>query len=85
MKIFMQWRQFDKGNIDQKNSFKKKSATTSRAWPRPLRGAIPIPPALLVVADFFGFETLPCVKSKGNRGIQITSGDMADCKCHSQL
>jgi hypothetical protein len=28
-----------------------KSATTSRAWSRPLRGAIPIPPALLVVAD----------------------------------
>ena len=38
------------------NSFYK-SATTSRAWPRPLRGAFLIPPALLVVADFF--------KSKG--------------------
>jgi len=28
-----------------------KSATTSRAWPRPLRGAFLIPPPLLVVAD----------------------------------
>jgi hypothetical protein len=28
-----------------------KSATTSRAWSQPLRGAIPIPPTLLVIAD----------------------------------
>ena len=29
-----------------------KSATTIRAWLRPLRGAFLIPPVLLVVADF---------------------------------
>ena len=34
-----------------------KSATTSRAWPRHLRGAFLIPPALLVVADLFSSKT----------------------------
>jgi hypothetical protein len=35
-----------------------KSAAISRAWPRPLRGAILIPPALLVVADSSNFSLL---------------------------
>ena len=35
------------------NDPNNKSAAISRAWPRPLRGAILIPPTLLVVADLF--------------------------------
>jgi hypothetical protein len=37
-------------------TFFHKSATTSRAWPRPLRGASLIPPALLVGADLSFFH-----------------------------
>ncbi|MGB9441276.1 MAG: hypothetical protein WCB15_25270 [Desulfobacterales bacterium] len=35
------------------NDPNEKSAATSRAWPRPLPGAFLIPPALLLVADYF--------------------------------
>jgi len=42
-----------------------KSATSSRAWPWPLRGAFLIPPALLVVADFRVIKPQGCAATVG--------------------
>jgi hypothetical protein len=49
--VVIKTKRFDKTEIKK---FLKISGHQQR-WPRPLPGAILIPPALLVVADFDGF------------------------------